>query len=46
MSDSRPAQEVGAFFGRADDLHTEGILPVVYMRDFPITWSASIHSVG
>ena len=29
-----------------DDLHIRGILPIVYLRGFPATWSASIHSVG
>ena len=28
-----------------DDLHTGGILQVVYMRDCPVTWSASVHSI-
>ena len=46
MGDSRSAHEVGAFSGLADDIHTGGIVPFVYTRDCPITWSASIHSVG
>ena len=29
-----------------DDLHTRGILPIVYLRDCPATWSAKVHSVG
>ena len=29
-----------------DDLHTGGILPVVYSRDCLATWSASVHSIG
>ena len=33
MGDSGPAHEVGTFSSRADDLHTGGILPVVYLRD-------------
>ena len=45
MGESRPTHEVGTFSSRADDLHTGGILPVVYLRDCPATWSASIHSV-
>ena len=45
MGDSRPAHKVGTFSSRVDDLHIGGILPVVYMSDCPITWSASIHSV-
>ena len=46
MGDSRLTHEVGTFSSRANDLHTEGILPIVYSRDCPATWSASIHSVG
>ena len=46
MGDSRPAHEVGTFSSRANDLHTGGILSVVYPRDSPATWSTSIHSVG
>ena len=45
MGDSRPAHEVGTFSSLADDLHTGGVLPVVYPRDRPTTWNASIHSV-
>ena len=46
MGDSRLDHEVGTFPSRANDLHTGGILPIVYLRDSPSTWSASIHSVG
>ena len=46
MSDSRPAHEVDTFSSRADDLHIGGVLSVVYLRDCPVAWSASIHSVG
>ena len=46
LGDSRPAHEVGTFLSRADDIDTGGILPVVYPRDRPTIWSASIHSVG
>ena len=46
MGDSRPAHEVGTFSNHADDLHTGGILLVVYPRDYPATWSANVHSVG
>ena len=45
MGDSGPAQEVGTFSSRADDLHIGEILPVVHSRDSPATWSTSIHSV-
>ena len=33
-------------FGCVDDLHSGGILQVVCMGDFPITWSTSVHSIG
>ena len=46
MGDSGPAHEVGTFFSRADDLHLGEILPVVYSRDSPVTWSTGIHSIG
>ena len=37
---------MGTFSSGADDLHTRGILPVVYLRDCPATWSISVHSIG
>ena len=46
MDDSGPTHEVDTFSSRADDLHIGEILPVVYSRDSPATWSTSIHSVG
>ena len=46
MGGSRPTHKVGTFPSRADDLHTGGILLVVYSRDRPSTLSTSIHSVG
>ena len=46
MGDSGSAHEVGTFSSRADDLHIGEILPVVYLRDSPATWSTGIHSVG
>ena len=45
MSDSGPAHEVGTFSSSADDLHTGGILQVVYTRDSLVTWSTGIHSI-
>ena len=45
MGDSRPTHEIDTFSSRADDLHIGEILPVVYSRDSPATWSTSIHSV-
>ena len=45
MGDSGSTHEVGTFSSRADDLHTRGILLVVYPRDCPVTWSTSVHIV-
>ena len=45
VGDSGPAHEVDTFSGSADDLHIGGILPVVYSRDCPATWSVSVHSI-
>ena len=38
--------QVGTFSGRADNLHTGGILQVVYTGDSTVAWSSSIHSIG
>ena len=46
MGDSGPANEVGTFSSRADDLRLREILPFIHSRDSPATWSTSIHSVG
>ena len=46
MSYSGPAHKVGTLSSGADDLHTGGILQVVYTGDSPVTWSTSIHSIG
>ena len=46
MGDCGPAHEVVTFSSHVDDLHIGEILPVVYSRDSPTTWSTSIHSVG
>ena len=37
---------VGTFSGHVDDLHTGGILQVVYTGDSTVAWSASLHSIG
>ena len=37
MGDNGPAQEVGTFSSRVDDLHIGEILPVVYPRDHAAT---------
>ena len=46
MGYSGPTHQVGPFSGRADDLHTRGILQVVYTGDSTVAWSASLHSIG
>ena len=46
VGDSRRAHEVGTFPSRVDDFHIGAILPIVYSRDRPATWSTSIHSIG
>ena len=45
MGYSGPTYQVGTFSGRADDLHTGGILQVVYTGDSTVAWSASLHSI-
>ena len=46
MGYSGPTHKVGTFSGLADDLHTGGILQVVYMRDSTVAWCSSLHSIG
>ena len=46
MGDSRPAQKVGTFSIRVDDLRLGEILQVIHSIDSPAIWSTSIHSVG
>ena len=46
MGYSGPTHQVDTFFGRTDDLHTGGILQVVYMGDSMVAWSANLHSIG
>ena len=45
MGYSGPTHQVGTFSGRANDLHTGGILQVVYTGDSTVAWSASHHSI-
>ena len=45
MGDSRPAYQVGTFFGCADDLHIRGILQVIPTRNCLVIWSASLYSI-
>ena len=46
MGYSGPTHQVGTFSGRADDLHTGGILLVVYTEDSTVAWSSSLYSIG
>ena len=46
MGYSGSTLQVGTFYGRADDLHTGGILQVVYKGDSTVAWSSSLHSIG
>ena len=46
MGYSGPTHQVGTFSGRANDLHTGGILQVVYTGDSMVSWSASLYSIG
>ena len=46
MGYSGPTHQVGTFSYRADDLHTRGILQVVYTGDSTVAWSSSLHSIG
>ena len=46
MGYSGLTHQVGTFSSRADDLHTGGILQVVYTRDSTVAWSSSLHSIG
>ena len=42
MGYSEPTHQVSTFSGRADDLHTGGILQVVYMGDSKVALSAIV----
>ena len=46
MGYSGPTHQVGTFSGRTDDLHTRGILQVVYTGDSTVAWSSIFHSIG
>ena len=45
MGYSGPTHHVNPFSSRADDLHTRGILQVVYTGDSTVAWSVSLHSI-
>ena len=44
MGDSGLAYEIGTLSSCVNALHSRGILQVVHIGDFLVTWSASIHS--
>ena len=46
MGYSGSTHQVGTFSGRVDDLHTRGILQVVYTGDSTVAWHAGLHSIG
>ena len=46
MDYSGPTHQVDTFSVRPNDLHTGGILQVVYTGDSTVAWSASLHSIG
>ena len=46
MDYSGLTHHVDTFSSRADDLHTRGILQVVYTGDSTVAWSSSLHSIG
>ena len=46
MGYSGLTHQVGTFYGRADYLHTGGILQVVYTGDGMVAWSSNLHSIG
>ena len=46
MGYSGPIHQVDTFSDRADDLHTGGILQVVYTGDSTVAWSSSLYSIG
>ena len=46
MGYSGPTHQVDTFSGNANDLHTGGILQVVYTGDSMVAWSVGLHSIG
>ena len=43
VGNSGLVHQVDTFSSSADDLHTGGILQVIYSGDCPATWSASLY---
>ena len=46
MGDRGPTHQVGTLSGCANDLHSGGILQIIYTRDRPVTWSTSLYRIG
>ena len=46
MGYSGQTHQVDTFSFHADDLHTGGILQVVYTGDSTVAWSSSLYSIG
>ena len=46
MGYSGLTHQVGTFSCHEDDLHTGGILQVLYVGDSTVAWSSSLHSMG
>ena len=46
MGYSGLTHQVSTFSSRTDDLHTGGILQVIYTGDSTVAWSSSLHSIG
>ena len=45
MGDYGPAHQVGTLSEGVDDLHSGGILLILYTRDRPVTWSTSLYHI-
>ena len=46
MGDYGPAHHVGTFSGCEVDLHSGGILQIIYSRDRPVTLSTGLYCIG
>ena len=46
MGDRGLAHKVNTLSSHIDDLHSGEILQIIYMRDYPVAWSASLYSIG
>ena len=46
MGDRGSAHHVSTLSGCVDDLHSLGILQIIYTRDRLVTWSTSLYHIG